>query len=330
MQEQRATTALERAINSQPEQLERLLTHDEPRLHEAAERLHRCRRLWLVGTGTSQHAAELGAAMLQEAGRGAVAVPSMHFVTWPPFVTPQDGVILISHNAGAETAYVAAGFRQAVNAGIRVVAITRQNGELPDSIETVPKEESETYTVSYSGALIILARIAAALGSDTAAADTLAKVPGAVRAAIADPGIQRVPRPRRLLLLYGAGPASVTAREGALKLREASRTLCEGYDAEYLLHGSAVPLTAEDHMVALSPPDPDGFVSAVARAAEAEGIGVTTVVEPADLPPLLAQIPLTARLQLLALRFAEDKGENPDRVITGAWGDPALWSIGSP
>jgi glucosamine--fructose-6-phosphate aminotransferase (isomerizing) len=122
----------------------------------------------------------------------------------------------------------------------------------------------------------------------------------------------------------------VTAREGALKVREASRTICEGYDAEYLLHGSAVPLNPEDHLVALHPPDPDGFVSAVARTAEAEGIGVTRVVEPADLPPLLAQIPLTVRLQLLALRFAEEKGENPDRVIAGAWGDPALWAIGSP
>src|SRR3712207_7174955 len=34
----------------------------------------------------------------------------------------------------------------------------------------------------------------------------------------------------------------VTAREGALKLREAARRLAEGFDAEYLLHGSAVPL----------------------------------------------------------------------------------------
>jgi len=57
---------------------------------------------------------------------------------------------------------------------------------------------------------------------------------------------------------------------------------------------------------------------------------VTALTEPADLPPLLAQIPLTVRLQILALRFAEARAQNPDRVITGAWADPALWAIPSP
>ena len=47
-----------------------------------------------------------------------------------------------------------------------------------------------------------------------------------------------------------------------------------------------------------------------------------------QLPPLLAQIPLTVRLQMLALRFAEARGQDPDRVSTGAWDDPALWAIG--
>jgi NADPH-dependent glutamate synthase beta subunit-like oxidoreductase len=41
--------------------------------------------------------------------------------------------------------------------------------------------------------------------------------------------------------------------------------LAEGYDAEYLLHGSAVPLDHRDRLVALSPPDPGGLVEAVAH-----------------------------------------------------------------
>ncbi|HVH52770.1 MAG TPA: hypothetical protein VNA32_01405, partial [Actinomycetota bacterium] len=81
-------------------------------------------------------------------------------------------------------------------------------------------------------------------------------------------------------------------------------------------------------LVALSPPDTNGLVRAVGDAAEREGVRVTALSEPADLPPLLAQIPLTVRLQILALRFAEARGQNPDRVITGAWDDPGLWAIG--
>ncbi|MGH2530470.1 MAG: hypothetical protein ACRDH0_14215, partial [Actinomycetota bacterium] len=75
-------TALERQIRSQPQELERLAAQDLE--HEAVERLAQCHRIWLVGTGTSLHAAELGAAMLHEAGRAAQAAPSMHFMNWAP------------------------------------------------------------------------------------------------------------------------------------------------------------------------------------------------------------------------------------------------------
>jgi hypothetical protein len=40
---------------------------------------------------------------------------------------------------------------------------------------------------------------------------------------------------------------------------------------------------------------------------------------------LLDQIPMTVRLQRLALRFARLRGQNADVAITGAWADPELW-----
>ena len=70
-----ASTYLEHQIRSQPDELFRLLTSETTReqVHAAAEGLQRSRRIWLVGTGTSHHAAILGAGMLQDAGRSAVA-----------------------------------------------------------------------------------------------------------------------------------------------------------------------------------------------------------------------------------------------------------------
>jgi hypothetical protein len=91
-----------------------------------------------------------------------------------------------------------------------------------------------------------------------------------------------------------------------------------------------VPLTSADHLVVLTLGDEDGLVAGVARAASASGIGVTSLDEPAPLPTLLAQIPYAARLQLLAARFAAERGQNPDTVIVGSWDDKVLWSIGSP
>jgi glucosamine--fructose-6-phosphate aminotransferase (isomerizing) len=322
------TTELEAAIRSQPEHLERLARAGD--LHTQVEALKQAHRLWLVGTGTSFHAAELGAMMFQDAGRNATAVSSLNFVNHAPPVTPEDGIVVISHNAGEETAFASSAYTLATEAGLRVIAITRQGSGLPHSLETVPKERSHTYSASYTGALMVLARLAAELGAEHITLEALQRIPDAVRQAIDRPGIDGVPIPQRLLVLFGEGPAAVTAREGALKVREASRFPAEGYEVEYLLHGSAVPLTTADHLVALTPPDTNGLVEGVAGAARAEGIGVSRLAEPpSELPTILAQFPLTARVQLLALRFAQERGQDPDLVITGAWAAEPLWAIGA-
>jgi glucosamine--fructose-6-phosphate aminotransferase (isomerizing) len=57
---------------------------------------------------------------------------------------------------------------------------------------------------------------------------------------------------------------------------------------------------------------------------------VTRIEEPSGLPTLLAQIPLTVRLQRLALRYATERGYDPDVAIEPPWDDADLWAIGSP
>jgi glutamine---fructose-6-phosphate transaminase (isomerizing) len=324
------STDLETQIVSQPDELSRVLTSGTTReqVHAAVEGLQRANRLWLVGTGTSHHAAILGAGMLQDAGRSAVAVSAMRFVVWAPIIGPDDAIVVITHTG--ETAYALAARALAITAGLDVITITKRGTPFPHAVETCAAETSETYTVSYTTALLTLALIAKEMGADSITDDTLALVPGAVRDAIEAPETEAIAAPERLLVIAGAGPAATTAREGALKIREGARLLAEGYDAEFLLHGSAVPLDPRDALIALSPPDTDGFVGAVARAAAAEGIRVHELAEPTPLPMLLAQIPLTVRLQLLALRFAVERGQDPDTVITGNWADEGLWLHGRP
>jgi glucosamine--fructose-6-phosphate aminotransferase (isomerizing) len=322
-------TNLRRQIESQPDAIEAMLGSARVReqVHVAVEGLHRARRLWVVGTGTSLHAAELGVAMLMDAGRAATVVPAMQFATQAPMIGAKDGVIVITHTG--ETSYALAVRSLAFTGGLDTVTITKRGTDFPGAIETVDAETSETYTVSYTTALIALAMIAQELGAASLTDDALAAVPDAVRAAIATPGIDDVARPRRALVITGAGPAATTAREGALKVREAARVLAEGYDVEYLLHGSAVPLGRDDRLLAITPPD-DPLVSGVAAAAAAEGVTVTRLDGASTSSSVLDQIALTVRLQLLALRFATEGGHDPDHVITGAWGDDALWRAGRP
>ena len=320
-------TATERAIMAQPEEIERLAEADLD--EERLSRLGGCERVWLVGTGTSQHAAELGAAMLAEAGLDARPVSAMAFARFAPSPKNGDGVVLITHTA--KTAYPLSARGMALSTGATLVSVTRVGSGWSEAVETVPKEGSQTYTLSYTATLVVLARIAALLGARTLDRGQIGLVGQRVREALEEPGTEAIAPPARALVFVGAGPASVTAREGALKAREAARLIAEGYDAEYLLHGSAVPLGADDHLVLLQPgEDADGLLSALGGVAEAEGIPTTTVEEDAPLHPLLAQVPLTVRLQLLALRLSRERAQDADVAITGAWAKDDLWAIGGP
>ncbi len=315
-------TALAETVANQGAVLRHALELD---LGPATAQLADARRVWLVGTGTSEHAALLGAAMLTSAGLDARAASGQAFaIAPPPLLGPDDAVLVISHTA--TTIFARQDREEALAAGARVVSITGEGKGWPEAIEAAPPERSETYTASYLAALLVLARLAEELGSDAFDPESLTALPALVEAAAAEPTLIERP-PLRLTVLFGAGPAAVTAREGALKLREASRVLAEGFESEYLLHGSAVPLTEDDHLVALDPDaDPTGLTAEVARAAEREGIPVTRLTRPPDLPPLLAQLPLTARLQSLASDWADHRQVDPDTVITGAWAAESFWA----
>jgi glutamine---fructose-6-phosphate transaminase (isomerizing) len=319
----RRVTELEQAIRAQPDELRRLAGLELP---PHANRLAAGERLWLVGTGTSLHAAELGAAMMARAGIDARFASSMEFARRSP-LRAGDGVIVLSHTG--ETAYARAARKRALDLGAETLSLTATGVGWPEAVEVTEKERSETYTRSYTGALAVLALIAGELGAEGLGPEAVVGAADAAEAALAEPGLDGVPGPERLLVLAGVGPAAVTAREGALKLREAARLAAEGYDAEYLLHGSAVPLDARDALVLVGR-DEDGLLAGLGEAAEAEGVPTAVFPEETMRDDLMAQIPLTVRLQLLALRRAEQGGHDPDTVITGAWGADALWNVGAP
>jgi glucosamine--fructose-6-phosphate aminotransferase (isomerizing) len=312
-------TALARMIDAQADAIDAMAARDITR---AVDVLGGAARILCIGTGSSQHAAELGTLAFERAGRDArwlTGWAGAHFG-----YRPGDAAVVLTHTA--ETVYAVRARQSAIAAGIPVVSVTGVGRTTwPDAIETVAPEQSETYTVSYTAALAVLTRLAAALGGPDGDLDRAA---AAVRAVLAAPGIEGVPMPARSMTILGAGPWGITAREGALKLREAARVLAEGFDAERFLHGNAVPLTASDGLLLLAPDDP--FAAALGAAARAEGLQVSELPESAGgLGPVLGQIPVTVRLQLLADRFAALRGQDPDTAIVGAWAGKDLWTMGA-
>ncbi|WIM95215.1 SIS domain-containing protein [Actinoplanes oblitus] len=333
------TNALDTMIAAQPAALE-ALADPEPTARPAAL-LDAATRIWLVGTGTSQHAAELGADALLDAGRDARWVPAAGFTD--RLLRPGDAVVVISHTG--QTAYALRARRIALGAGAPLLTIAGpdagageksepapMSGQRAETVRTPVAETSETYTVSYTAALAVLAQLAHHLGAPGCGPEAIRAAAGRVRAVLDSPEPAEVPIPGRAMAITGPGAWSVTAREGALKIREGARILCEGFDPERLLHGAAVPYTSADALLVLQPAaDPDGLTAAVADAARQAGLHVSTLAEPPSaLPGLLAQIPMTVRLQLLALRFARMRGQNADLAITGPWAEPSLWRLGAP
>lgn len=314
-------TYLEEALHREPAVLRESLVVD---IEPATKVLRHVERVHLVGTGTSQHAAELGVWMLRRCGIDASwwsSATAAREADW------QDhAVVVISHTG--ETAFartVRDQVRRAATA--RLIALTGATADWPEALRVAPRESAETYTFSYTAVVLTLARIAGELGAPQFTDDALSRAVDAVADAVTapPPGVSG----QGAVMLTGAGPAAITAREGALKLREAARVHAVGYEAEYLLHGSAVPLGSDDELVLLQPAaDADGLVGGIGEAAGAEGVAVHEVSIDADLDPLLAQLPLTARLQVLASRLADARGHGPDVVITGAWDDKRLWSLG--
>jgi glucosamine--fructose-6-phosphate aminotransferase (isomerizing) len=287
----------------QPADLRALLA-DAAAIEAAAERI-RGRRVLLVGTGTSWHAANHGAALLRLAGVEAWAVQAAEAASGGPAPGVDDALVLLSHRGTKH--YTSVVVERARSAGVPTVQISGRGSPGAD-IETVEPETSAAFTASHLGALTRLAQLAAALGAQLGPLDT---VPDAVEAVLARPSMGVEP-PERLLELTGSGTNQWTAAEGALKVRETCNVATEGLSAEQLLHGPSVALGERDALVVL---DGGGAledrVESIATLAESYGARVHRFRED-GLGEALSVFPLTVVVQRIALELAEALGTNPD------------------
>ena len=300
-----------RTMGRQPEDLRRLLGDWEP-VHRAAERLAG-RRVQLVGTGTSWHAANHGAWLLREARVDAIAVAAVDAALWGPRPTPDDALVLLSHRGTKRFTSVV--LERARLDGVPTIAIGGIGAPGAD-VETVEQEQAGTFTASHLGALMRLAQLAVVLGAEL----DLDRVPDAVAAALAAPS-PGVSPPERGLEFVGAGPNQWTAAEGALKVREASAVFTEGLAVEQLRHGPGWALGARDTLVVLDGGGPGSErLAQVANAAEADGPRVHRIAA-TDLGEPLSIFPLTVAVQRIALDLALRLGTDPDKVGTGAWAE---------
>jgi glucosamine--fructose-6-phosphate aminotransferase (isomerizing) len=304
-------------IERQPADLRTLLDDPAP-VDRQAERV-RDRRIIVVGTGTSWHAANHAAWLLREARVDAWPVQAMDAALYGLPAQPGDAVLVMSHrNTKRFSTQVVEAAREA---GAGPVVVIGGRGSPGVDIETVEPERSAAFTASHLGALMRVCQLARALG---AAVDGLEQVPDVVEAAIGRE--LTVEPPPRLLEFVGAGPNQWTAAEGALKVRETSRVATEGLSAEQFLHGPSVAADERDALVALDGGGPGAErLHGIALAAEACGVRVHVLSE-LSLGEALSIFPLTVLVQRIALELAEQLGTDPDAFGYDVPGRKEAWT----
>ncbi len=244
--------------------MDRLLA-DRHSVAEAAARLRGAGRVFIVGTGTSFHGAQVGEHLFRSAGITAQAIPAFEFAQYGPQPERDDALVIISHRGVKQ--FSVAGFDAFRERSTRWVVITGEGSPLqgPGALTTSPQEISSVHTASHVGTMVRLAQLAVALAKDSGRVvpfweATLPLLPETVAAGVAArPRCEDVieemalDRPSHFI---GGGPAWATASEGALKLREAAHVQAEGHQLENFLHGPLISVEAGQTVFVIAEPGP--------------------------------------------------------------------------
>lgn len=324
-------------IHRQPQDLRRILSTGWEPAQRAADQIARAGRVFVVGLGTSYHAALVGAWLLRAAGADARAILSFDFALYPATLEmrPDDAVVVMAHTGTKR--YSGESMARSRAAGVIVISVGSLTAEHPDSqlvLRTVEREKSAAFTASHLGAMTVLAQVATALGERKNAAHV-----GSFRAAL-----ERLPEQveevlarqdevapaaheavARRIYAAGAGPNEATALESVIKVREAAFGNIDALALEQFLHGPMVAVNAGDLVVLVNVPG-----AAAQRVEEAavvfdalgarlwlvgDGVAVTPtamVFRLPEIPELLSPLLAVVPMQLLAYQMAVLKGVHPD------------------
>jgi glutamine---fructose-6-phosphate transaminase (isomerizing) len=344
------------AIRAQPEAFVRVLDKNAAGIDAFAAGAASSERVFLVGIGTSYHAARTGEYLFREyAGSLDVrAVHSFDFALYGPDLAPHDCVVVLSHRGTKR--YTALALQRASEAGCRIALVTGESDRSTLSstlshleegsisagshavFETVEQERSAAHTVSYTGAVSVLAYLAGRFGRYRGGAEPLTEtflrgeLPEALRSVLGMEGkVEALAREhvgRRRIWLAGAGPGAVVAEEVALKIKETSYLQAEGMSTETMLHGPFQCVEDEDLFVLVAPGGgPAGVQERTLEVAElaaeigaacfAVGDGSEQAVGMVNLsvsavPEPFGALTCLVPLQLFAYRLALARGTNPD------------------
>jgi glucosamine--fructose-6-phosphate aminotransferase (isomerizing) len=324
------------AIYAQPGAL-RLVARGQGDLIEAASmRLRGLDHVLLTGVGTSWHAALVGEILFARLGGLGLKARAFHAFELAGYwadSTARVGAVVVSH--GGTRRYAREALARVKAGGGSGVVITGKGPEAPPeadwTLRTVDQEISGAHTVSYTAALAILAKLAAAAGGKAEVGRSIDGIPDMLAFLLGQESWEEMAArygDRRSYWFVGGGPNTATAWEAALKLGEAAHAPAAGFNCEQFLHGAWAALEREDVVFVIAPPGPSrerclaaarvareigAPVIALAREDDRElaALAAETIALP-EIDELLSPILTIVPLQLFIYHTAVHRGVNPD------------------
>ncbi len=324
------------AIYAQPGALRLVARGQADAIEAAAMRLRGLDRVLLTGVGTSWHAALVGELLFARVGGLGLKARAFHAFELASYwqdALANAGAVVLSH--GGTRRFAREALARVKASGGTGVVITGKGPETPPeadwALRTVDQELSGAHTVSYTAALAILAKLAAAAGGKAEIGRGIDGIPDMLAFLLGQESWEELAArygDRRCYWFVGGGPNTATAWEGALKMSEASHAPAVGFNCEQFLHGAWAALERDDVVLLTAPPGPS-HERCVAAARVAKEVGATVIalareddrelaalaaetIALPELDELLSPIVTIVPLQLFIYHVAVHRGVNPD------------------
>jgi glutamine---fructose-6-phosphate transaminase (isomerizing) len=289
----------------------------------------------LVARGSSDHAAIFGRYVLELATGLPVtlAAPSLHTLY---DVKPNcEGFLAVGVSQSGRTPEIVTVLERLVAGGASAIAVTNEP-ESPLGLAAsvvialgAGDERAVPATKTFTAQLAAFAFIAEALGEVPWSDEDWTTLPGIVRYLLNDPepavAVAREIAHTVGLLTVGRGFMFPIALEAALKLKETTSVLAEGFSAADLRHGPVAVVQRDFPVLSFSVEGPAGrdIDDLTQWLEEDRGAHVLRVSDgadsdlalPGDISETLATIPAAVRAQQVAYELALGRGLNPDAPV---------------
>lgn len=315
-----------RMIKKQPEAIRYVIENCTEGAKEAFK-LMKNKRVYIVGCGSSFHAALYGEYTLRMFGFDAQAIHAFDIINYTPPLKNSTAVV-ISHSWKTRTTLKALDLLKNKIPCIGITANAKANKDVDVLLRTTEYyDESDCVTMGYTTKLAALA-----LMGESGTRKNIRRVPALVKDALETEGqvrelVDKFSSHRRFFVL-GAGYNTATAFEMALKMKEGNFTDAEAMQVEQMLHGSISGVDDEDVVFLIAPKDGKALqrmyetvqaLNKIEASTIAISDGAVEIMKECDhaiktgyceeyLNPVVSILPL----QLFAYFMAEKNGINPD------------------